>query len=181
MILAGIKPLRSVLLCRHHLLLLYGFQLHQARQCTIFEVLVPLLYGFLEDPLLVLKGSIQALRELLHSLGLYMHNFDGKIGLFLKEPVFRKVLSCDPLHGIGLRGCQRGNDEESDLAALPVGALDKNLGNEEKHALLKVEGPYVDCANMLCVIVKFFLRLQDGQQVPERVSMLDEGNEAIRF
>jgi hypothetical protein len=28
------------------------------------------------------------LRELLHSLGLDMHNFDGKIGLFLKKPVF---------------------------------------------------------------------------------------------
>jgi hypothetical protein len=87
-ILAGIKPLRSVLLCGHHLLLLYGFQLHQARQCAIFEVLVPLLYGFLEDPLLILKGSIQALRELLHSLGVDMYNFDGKVGLFLKKPVF---------------------------------------------------------------------------------------------
>ena len=88
MILAGIKPLRSVLLCRHHLLLLYSFQLHQARQCPILKVLVALLYGFLEDPLLVLKGSVQALRELLHSLGLDMHNLDGKIGLFLKKPVF---------------------------------------------------------------------------------------------
>jgi len=87
-ILAGIKPLRSVLLCCHHFLLLNGLQLHQARQRPILKVLVTLLYGFLEYPLLVLKGSIQALRELLHSLGLDMHNLDGKIGLFLKKPVF---------------------------------------------------------------------------------------------
>ena len=87
-ILAGIKPLDPVFLCRHHLLLLNGFQLHQARQCPILKVLVTLLYGFLKDSLLVFEGSIQALRELLHSLGLDMNNFDGKIGLFLKKPVF---------------------------------------------------------------------------------------------
>jgi hypothetical protein len=43
-----------------------------------------------------------------------------------------------------------------------VGALDENLGDEQKHSLLKVEGPDVDGAYMLCVIVKFFLRLQNG-------------------
>ena len=87
-ILAGVKPLDSVFLCRHHLLLLNGFQLHQARKCPILEVLIALLYSFLKDSLLVFESCIKALRELLHSLGLDMHNFDGKIGLFLKKPVF---------------------------------------------------------------------------------------------
>ena len=87
MVLAGIKPLYIVLLCRHHLLLLYGFEFHQARKLPIFEVLVPLLYSFLEYTVLVFDRSIQALRELLHSIGLNMHNFYGKVQLFLKKPV----------------------------------------------------------------------------------------------
>ena len=62
-----------------------------------------------------------------------------------------------------------------------MGAFYQNLGDEKKHTFLKVEGPDVNGTCMLDIIVKFFLRLQDGQQVSERMSMPDEGNEAIRL
>ncbi len=62
-----------------------------------------------------------------------------------------------------------------------MGALNQNLSDEQKHTFLKVEGPDVYGTYMFDIIVKFFLRLQDGQQVSERVSMFDEGNETIRF
>jgi hypothetical protein len=54
-----------------------------------------------------------------------------------------------------------------------MSALYKNLGDEQEHTFLKVEGPDVNGTCMLDIIVKFFLRLQDGQQVAERMSMSD--------
>jgi hypothetical protein len=62
-----------------------------------------------------------------------------------------------------------------------MGALYKNLGDEQEHTFLKVEGPDVNGTCMLDIIVKFFLRLQDCQQVAERMSMSDQRNESIRL
>lgn len=59
--------------------------------------------------------------------------------------------------------------------------LNKDLGNQEEHTFLEVEGPNVYCASMFYIIIEFFLRLQDGQEMTERVSMLDQVNKSSRF
>ncbi len=59
--------------------------------------------------------------------------------------------------------------------------LDEDLGDQEEHAFLKVEGPDVYSPGVLQVIIEFFLRFKDRQEVPERMGMLDQVDESARF
>lgn len=60
-----------------------------------------------------------------------------------------------------------------------MSTLDQDLSNEKKHALLKVEGPDVYGACMLDIVVKLFLRLQNSEEVAERMSMINQVYESI--
>jgi hypothetical protein len=102
-----------------------------------------------------------------------MHNIYEDVALLLQKTIPRKVFSGNALHGLTLCLWKRGNDEETDRAPLPMGVLYQYLCDEKKHAFLKVERPDVNSAGVLDIVVKKLLRLEDSQEVPEVMRVLN--------
>lgn len=54
-----------------------------------------------------------------------------------------------------------------------MSVLDQDLGQQEQHSFLEVEGPDVYRTCVLDIIIEFLLRLEYGQEMAERVRVLD--------
>ena len=156
-----------------------SLDLHQARQCSVLEVLVPILNGVLEGFVLGLEGLVKVLSELVDHVGAYVGHLD--VDVLLEQAVAVQVLTGYALHGVGLGFGEGGHDEEADGAALPVGGLHEDLDHEEKHAFFEVKRPNVNSSSMLDIIIKRFLRLQHSEHMSERVSMLYHVYKPIRL